>query len=993
MRNKGIIKLFAILLAIICIYQLGFTFIARSVERKARLYAQGSADRRQFYLDSVADEQAVSWIPGITYREARNNEVNLGLDLKGGINVVLQISVRDILKSLANHSQNPTFLAALADASQAQETSQQSYLDLFFEHFERRSAQGGNSISLSSAAVFGTRDLSGQVTPGDSNHAVESVIRAKVNAAVDNAFTVLRARIDKFGVAQPNIQRIGTSGRILVELPGVKDIARVKRLLQSTAQLQFWHAYNAAQIGDAFIEADRKLGTVVKAQAETKKMVKGGKGEKPSVVDSLLARSEKADTARLDRGPITSLVKRLGSSNRPELFYVATQDTAAINGYLAMRQFRETLPAEFKFARFLWGIPDPNMGNAIPLYAIKSNRKDRAPLSGDVIVNAQQQFNPRNGRPIVTVQMDAKGGRIWEKMTGAAYQGGTAIAIVLDDVVYSAPGVSSGAISGGRSEISGHFTVAEAQDLATKLNAGKLPAPAHIVQAEIVGPSLGRESIHAGLRSFVIALAVVLLYMIFYYALAGFFADLALMANLLFLFGVLASLHAVLTLPGMAGIVLTIGMSVDANVLIYERVKEELRQGKVLKQAVKDGYKYALSSILDANITTLLTGIILYVFGTGPIRGFATTLIIGISTALFTAIFLSRLFIEARLRKNKGVRFYTRLTGNWFQNAKIDFLGKRKISYAVSLILILVSLVSLFTRRLDFGVDFLGGRTYTVRFDKPVSTRDLTDALAKRFTDSDGQPVRPAVKTFGGDDQVKITTKYKIDRNDIAADDEIVRKLYDGLKAYLPAGYTLDRFQTTASDSPYGIMQSMKVGPTIADDIQKGALWAVLFSLAVVFVYILMRFARWQFSAGAVIAVFHDSLIVLGIFSLLHGWVPFSLEIDQAFVAAILTVIGYSLNDTVIVFDRIREYFKGRLKRSFGDQINAAVNSTLSRTLNTSLTTLFVLLVICCFGGENIRGFVFAIMIGVVVGTYSSVFIATPIMYDFNRADRDKKRR
>ena len=576
-------------------------------------------------------------------------------------------------------------------------------------------------------------------------------------------------------------------------------------------------------------------------------------------------------------------------------------------------------------------------------------------------------------------------------MTGAAYQGGTAIAIVLDDIVYSAPGVSSGAISGGRSEISGHFSVAEAQDLATKLNAGKLPAPAHIVEAEIVGPSLGGESIRAGLRSFVIALAVVLLYMIFYYALAGFFADLALVANLLFLFGVLASLHAVLTLPGMAGIVLTIGMSVDANVLIYERVKEELRKGKGLKQAVNDGYRYALSSILDANVTTLLTGIILYVFGTGPIRGFATTLIIGILTALFTAVLLSRLFIEARLNKGKGLRFYTRLTENWFQNAEFDFLGKRRLSYALSLLLILVSMVSLFVRRLDFGVDFLGGRTYTVRFDKPVSTRDLADALAKRFVDADGNPVRPSVKTFGGDDQVQITTKYKIDAESTAVDDEIVQKLYDGLKAYLPTGYTLDRFKTPASDSPYGIVQSIKVGPTIADDIQKGALWAVLFSLAGVFLYILMRFARWQFSAGAVIAVFHDSLVVLGIFSLLHGWVPFSLEIDQAFVAAILTVIGYSLNDTVVVFDRIREYFKGGVRRSFGAQVNAAVSSTLSRTLNTSLTTFFVLLIIFCFGGENIRGFVFAIMLGVVVGTYSSVFIATPIMYDFNRADRDKK--
>lgn len=992
MRNKSLIKLFAILLGIICIYQLSFTFIARSVEKRAKLYARGDAGKEQFYLDSVSGQQAVGWIPGITYQEARDNEMNLGLDLKGGINVILQVSVKDILKSLANDSQNPIFLAALHDASKAQERSQKDFLDLFFEYFQKLSARESGRLLLSSPAVFGTKDLNGQINPGDPDEAVQAVIRGKVDAAVDNAFTVLRARIDKFGVAQPNIQRIGTSGRILVELPGVKNAERVKRLLQSTAQLQFWDAYNLEQLGDAFMKADEKLIPIVKAQQQTQKAKKSASLGHKSVSDSLLAQSHKADQKHLDqdRGPITSLIARAGSPKRPELFYATAQDTAKISAYLSMRAFREHLPPAFKFAKFLWGIPDPNMKNLVPLYAVKSNRKDVAPLSGDVIVNAQQQFNPRSGRPIVTMQMDSKGASIWEKMTGKAYQQGTAIAIVLDDIVYSAPGVTSGAISGGRSEISGNFSVAEAQDLATKLNAGKLPAPARIIQAEIVGPSLGHESINAGLKSFVIALIVVFLYMIFYYSLAGFFADLALLANLLFIFGVLASLHAVLTLPGIAGIVLTIGMSVDANVLIYERVKEELIKGKGLKQSINEGYEHALSSIMDANITTLLTGIILYVFGTGPIRGFATTLIIGILTSLFSAIFLSRLLIEGKLKKDKGVTFYTKITKNWFQNVKFNFLDKRKISYVVSSILILISLVSLFTRGLNFGVDFLGGRTYTVRFDKPVSTRAVADSLAAQFTDADGNPVRPEVKTFGGDNQVKITTKYKIDQSGTQLDDEITQKLYDGLRAYLPAGYTLDQFKTLDNQSKYGIMQSIKVGPTIADDIQKEAFWALLFSLAVVFIYILIRFAKWQFSAGAVIAVFHDSLIVLGVFSLLHGYVPFSLEIDQAFIAAILTVIGYSLNDTVIVFDRIREYFKAHVKLSFGQQIDAAINSTLSRTLNTSLTTFFVLLVIFLFGGENIRGFMFAIMVGVVVGTYSSVFIATPIMYDFKRGGKDE---
>ena len=994
MRNKGLIKLFAILLAIICIYQLSFTFIARRVENSAERYAAGDSAKAQFYLDSVLNQQAVSWIPGITYQEARNNEMNLGLDLKGGINVILQVSVKDILKSLSGNSQNPVFLAALEQASHAQKNSQEDFLDLFFERFEVLRIEEKSELSLSSPAVFGTKDLSGQVNPGDPDESVKAVIRRKVDAAVDDAFTVLHARIDKFGVAQPNIQRIGTSGRILVELPGVKNAERVKKLLQSTAQLQFWDAYNLGQIGEAFLKADQQLRPLVEAQRHAQALAEEAHpGGKRSVADSLLAQAEKADRAGLPQnwGPIRSQIAQMGSPRRPELFYAAVKDTAQIDRYLSLSALREHLPARFKFAKFLWGIPDPNVKGLLPLYAVKSNRKDLAPLSGDVIVNAQQEFNPRTGRPIVTMQMDSKGADIWEKMTGEAYQNATAIAIVLDDVVYSAPGVTSGAISGGRSEISGNFSVAEAQDLATKLNAGKLPAPARIIQAEIVGPSLGHESINAGLKSFVIALIVVFLYMIFYYALAGFFADLALLANLLFIFGVLASLHAVLTLPGIAGIVLTIGMSVDANVLIYERVKEELHRGEELKQSIHEGYEHALSSILDANITTLLTGIVLYIFGTGPIRGFATTLIIGILTSLFSAIFLSRLLIEGKLKRDKGVSFYTRITENWLRNVNVDFLGKRKISYIASLALVVISLISLFTRGLDFGVDFLGGRTYTVRFDKPVSTRAVADSLAAQFIDADGNPVHPEVKTFGGDEQVKITTKYKIDQSGTQIDDEIIAKLYRGLKPYLPKAYTLAQFKTLDSQSQYGIMESIKVGPTIADDIQKEALWALSFSLAIVFLYILLRFTKWQFSAGAVLAVFHDSLIVLGVFSLLHGYVPFSLEIDQAFIAAILTVIGYSLNDTVIVFDRIREYFKVRVKQCFGDQINAAINSTLSRTLNTSLTTFFVLLVIFLFGGENIQGFMFAIMVGIAVGTYSSVFIATPIMYDFGKVRREDK--
>ena len=988
MHNKGLIRLFAILFGLVCIYQLSYTYIASQIEENADKFAQAKisddqtnyADLRheqaKFYLDSVKNEP---YFIGITYENAKNKELNKGLDLKGGINVILQISVKDILRNLANGSDDPDFVKALAEASQKQKTSQDPYVDLFFESF--------NSIDgakLASPNIFANKDLSDEINFNMTNQQVFPIIKRKIDESIVSAFEVIRERIDKFGVTQPNIQRLGESGRILVELPGAKDISRIQKLLQSTAQLEFWDVYQIGDLVDYFVQADKIAKQQLTAQDSTSKddteqQTKVAdstetEDELSELLDSSEDSTDVAENALEKTNPLFAKLQLSQNRQSAVLGIAQIADTATINSYLRNEKARNFLKNEKRFLEFKWGKPAKG-SEVIELYAIKGNRKGKPQLSGSVIVDAKQEYK-QTGEVVVSMKMNGRGSQIWEEMTKKAYENQTQIAIVLDNTVYSAPGVSSGPISGGNSQISGDFTITEAKDLANVLRAGKLPASADIIQSEIVGPSLGQEAIDSGINSFLIALILVLLWMIFYYGKAGIYADIALVVNIIFIFGVLAGLKAVLTLPGIAGIVLTIGMSVDANVLIFERIKEELAAGKAQYEAIKDGFKNALSSILDANITTGLTGLILLLFGTGPIKGFATTLLIGILTSLFTAIFITRLFLDSHNKSHKKIAFSTAATKNFLKDVHVNFLSKRKVAFIFSGALMIASIFLLSTKKLNLGVDFVGGRTYTVRFDQAVNANELETSLTEALGSAD-------IKTFGSDNQVKVTTNYKVNQEGIEIDQEIVAEMFTAFQDYLPDGFSLDEFSLSeGNDSEYGIMSSMKVGPTIADDIKEASLYAVFGSLIVVFLYILIRFRRWQFSVGAVTAVIHDTLIVLGLFSLLSGVLPFSLEIDQAFIAAILTVIGYSLNDTVVVFDRIREYYNIHPKWNLFKIINVGASSTLSRTLNTSFTTLVVLVAIFIFGGDSIRGFMFALIIGVIVGTYSSVFIATPIMFD-----------
>ncbi|QYA25479.1 protein translocase subunit SecDF [Gramella sp. MT6] len=977
MQNKGLIKVFAILFGLVCLYQLSFTFITNNVETNAEEFAvqevgedvenyselRDQAEAR--YLDSIGNDEVFA---GISYNAAKDKELNKGLDLKGGINVILQISVRDILSGLANDSKDPAFRKAIAEADEAQTDSQENYVDLFFEAFNNIP-----NAKLASPDIFANKTLSDEINFNMSNEEVEPIIRKKIDESITSAFEVLRKRIDKFGVTQPNIQRLGNSGRILVELPGAKDISRVKNLLQSTAQLEFWHVYKNNEIGNFLVQANNRLAEMKRTQEDVSEETDTTATSGDDEIDELLADSSDSTEVETGNNPLFDLIVSPGFQGGPVIATFKVQDTAKVMDYLQNPQIRSLLPSDMRYAKFVWGVADEDT-QTTGLYALKGNRNMEPPLSGSVITDAQQTYD-QLGRIAVSMQMDGTGAKIWEDMTGKASNEQSQIAIVLDNIVYSAPGVSTGPISGGRSEISGDFTITEGQDLANVLRAGKLPASADIIQSEVVGPSLGQEAIDSGINSFGIALILVLVWMILYYGKAGLFADVALVVNILFIFGILAGLGAVLTLPGIAGIVLTIGMSVDANVLIFERIKEELAKGKLQRDAIKDGFNNALSSILDANITTGLTGLILFLLGTGPIKGFATTLLIGIATSLFTAIFITRLFIDGYGKKGKSLDFSTSLTKNLFTNMNIDFLKKRKVAYIISGLFIVISIGSLITQGLNEGVDFVGGRTYTVRFADDVSPTEVQNDLVATFGSAEA-------KTFGPNNQLKITTKYKVDQEGAEVDEEIQRSLFEALGAYLPADLTYEEFTDGADDKQVGVMKSMKVGATIADDIKNASFWAVLGSLIVVFLYILLRFRKWQFSLGAVTAVFHDVLVVLGIFSLLYKVMPFNMEIDQAFIAAILTVIGYSLNDTVVVFDRIREYVNEHSSWALNKTVNSALNSTISRTLNTSLTTLVVLLAIFIFGGESIRGFMFALIVGVIVGTYSSLFIATPIMFD-----------
>ena len=974
MHKNGLVKFTAILFTVISILQISYTYVVSKIEKDALNYSVNliSDDEKDFsmkrdqaqrtYLDSVADIRVF----GITsYKDAKEKELNKGLDLKGGINVILQISVKDILKGLAENTNDMSFNQALDKADELQKNSNDTYLESFFVAFEENP-----SNNLASPDIFANRTLSDEINFQMTNDQVKPILRTKIDESITSAFEVLRKRIDKFGVTQPNIQRLGNSGRILVELPGAKDIDRVKKLLQSTAQLEFWTTEKNIDFFPFLNEASKVVKDLVD---EEKKLDE--KEKITSEIDDLLADVEvKADSLSMDKNPLLDLIIGTGFQGGPVLAQVYEKDLATVDSYLNNPKVRQLLPASKRFTKFLWGIPDPET-KIVDLYIIKANRNNIPPLGGGVVVDASQGYDMAQN-PAVNMQMNGMGAKLWEDLTGDAYKNNYNIAIVLDETVYSAPGVTSGPISGGRSEITGDFSLNDAIDLANVLRAGKLPASADIIQSEIIGPSLGKESIEKGINSFLIALLLVLIWMYFYYGRAGLFADVALVLNIVLIFGFLSGLGAVLTLPGIAGIVLTIGMSVDANVLIFERVREELRREKGLKQAVSDGFSNALSSILDANITTGVTALVLFVFGTGPIKGFATTLLIGIMTSLFTAIFITRMLVENHISKSKILDFSTSLTKNWLSNIGISFLIKRRISYVVSGTFIIIGLSSLFINGLNQGVDFVGGRSYVVRFEQPVSQEKIQSNLIKVLGNAE-------VKTFGSDNQLKITTNYKVDIDSSDIDDEINNILYTDLIEFMPENIAYEDFVVNGDENKQaGIMSSIKVGPTIADDIKKNSFYAVFGSLIIVFLYILLRFKNWQFSLGAVSAVFHDVLVVLGIFSLTYSFMPFNMEINQAFIAAVLTVIGYSLNDTVVVFDRIREYRNINTSWELPRVVDSALNSTLSRTLNTSFTTLVVLISIFVFGGESIRGFMFALIVGVLIGTYSSVFVATPVMYD-----------
>ncbi len=984
MQNKGLVKLFALLFGLVSIYQLSFTFKANQIEEDAQQFsinkiAETEADydskrsiERLNYLDSLKTQEVFNiGIAAYNYDEVKDKAMNLGLDLKGGINVILQISVKDILVGLANDSKDPVFRQALSDAEELQKDSQNTYLEDFFVALEAIDTDA----NLASPDIFANRTLSDEITFDMSDDEVKPILSAKIDESIISAFEVLRKRIDKFGVTQPNIQRIGNSGRILVELPGAKEVERVKGLLQSTAQLEFWDAFKGEEFANFLFQANEVLKEVV----DTSNEVDSEKADEDSISD--IIGDTDAETGEDGTvNPLIDLIRASGYTGGPVLASFESKDQQTVTGYLNNPRVRALLSPEQRYVKFVWGIPQIQQTNEedtqsielVELYALKGNRENKPQLSGAVITDARQSYQ-QNGNPSVSMQMNLKGAKIWEQMTGNAFNTGGQIAIVLDEIVYSAPGVTSGPIAGGNSEISGSFTLNEAVDLANVLRAGKLPASADIVQAEEVGPSLGQEAIESGMKSFLIALAFVLLWMIFYYGKAGIFSNVALLLNILLIFGILSGLGAVLTLPGIAGIVLTIGIAVDANVLIYERIREELYKGKGQKEAVRDGFSNALSSILDANITTGLTALILYTFGTGPIKGFATTLLIGILTSLFTAIFISRLLIDWHLNRGGKLEFSTGMTKGLFQSIKIEFLKKRKVAYLFSGAIITAGLMSLFTTGLDQGIDFVGGRTYTVRFVQDMNTEEVKTAVNDAFGSAE-------VKTIGSANQLKISTKYKVNENSAEVDAEVQEKLYGALVPFLPDETSYKQF--IDAENNIGKMYSGKVSPTIADDIKRSSVWAIIGSLIVVFLYILLRFKKWQFSLGAVAAVFHDVLIVLGIFSIAWKYLPFSMEIDQAFIAAILTVIGYSLNDTVVVFDRIREYINEHSSWDFDKIVNGSLNSTLSRTLNTSLTTLVVLLAMFVFGADSLRGLLFALIVGVLVGTYSSVFIATPIMHD-----------
>ena len=982
MQSKGAIKLFTILLVIGCIYQLSFSFVTRSVEKAAVEYAAAfdeteQAAKEAYYLDSIQNEPVYNLlVKKFTYKECKEKEVNLGLDLKGGMNVMLEIQVQDLVKSLAGESQNdPAFVEALERANAALKAGASDYIGEFAKAY----AETSNGAPL--AAIFVSPDRK-DITPNSTDDEVIKVLRNETDAAIAASFNILRSRIDHFGVTQPNIQRVPNSNRIMVELPGIKEPERVRKLLQGSASLEFWVVYDAQEVLPILAEADQ----MIKAGQQPAEEVAAEATEQSSDLAAEAAATESEEEALTgfsrENNPLFALLDPTYSGGC--IVGAAREaDMPAINEYLARPEVKNLMPADLVLA---WAVKGEDyFGGRYALYALRSIDGKPA-MDGASVATAQENYSQNGANAEVNLTMTANGTSQWAQLTGQNV--GKPIAIVLDGLVYSAPNVN-GKIEGGNSVITGNFTIQEAQDLANVLKSGKVPAPARIIQDQVVGPSLGIESINAGMFSFVLAFILVLLYMGLFYKTAGWLADIALVLNIFLLMGVLVSFGSVLTLPGIAGIVLTMGMAVDANVIIYERIKEELRGGKGLSMAIKDGFSNAYSAIIDGQLTTIITGIVLFVFGNGPVQGFATTLVIGILTSVFCAIFITRMLIEKVAEKWGNVSFSRSWSENWLANVSFDFIGKRKSAYILSGSLAVISIISFFVLGFNTGVDFTGGRTYVVRFDQNVSAEEVRTAVESALVSDDASKSSVEVKQYGGENQVRIITQYKYDDTSEETTAEVDALIYEAVKGFYSYPISLDGFVSTQDDEN-GIISSEKIGPAIAKDMLFGAFYAVLFSLIAIGLYITIRFKRWEWATGATLALVHNSLLVIGAFSLFYHIMPFGLEINQAFIAAILTIIGYSINDTVVIFDRIREYISLYPKREMKENINKAICSTLSRTLNTSGTTIVTLLAMFILGGENLRGFIFALLLGVIIGTYSSVFVATPVAYDILRRT-DKK--
>lgn len=988
MQNKGFVRVFAILLTLVCLFYLSFSFVTRHYANKAKEYAKGDPKLEQDYLDSLANEKV--WFGNWTLKDCQEMEISLGLDLKGGMNVILEVSVPDVIRALADNKPDETFNQALSTAAQQAKTSQDDVITLFVREYHRLAPEAPL------AQLFATQQLKDKVTQRSTDAEVERVLRSEVKAAVDNSFNVLSTRIDRFGVVQPNIQSLEDKmGRIMVELPGIKEPERVRKLLQGSANLEFWETYNSRDVAPILQAADTRLRALLADADTTAAGTQAAPAAAPatSTADSLAAVLRGQETqpgtatlAQLKKEHPLLAILQVNPNGGPVAGYANYKDTAEVNRYLSMPDIQRTLPRDL---RLKWGVSavstDPK-AQTFELYAIRSTeRNGRAPLEGDVIVDAYNEYDTY-GHPAVGMTMNTDGARRWAQLTKKNV--GSCIAIVLDNYVYSAPRVNN-EITGGRSQITGNFTPEEAKDLANVLKSGKMPAPAHIVQEDIVGPSLGAASIRAGFISCVVAFVLLMVYVCSMYGFrAGMVANGALLLNMFFTFGILTSFQAALTMSGIAGLVLSLGMAVDANVLIFERTKEELRNGKNVKKALADGYKNAFSAIFDSNFTSIITGVILFYFGTGPIRGFATTLIIGIAISFFTAVYLTRLVFDHYMSRDKWqhLTFETKFSKGVLQDTHYDFMGRNKTWFISTAVVVLVCAGFLLTRGLSQSIDFTGGRNYQVRFEQPVEAEQVRDLMEGQFDDANVNAI--AIGTDGR--TIRITTNYRIDEEGSNIDSEIEAKLYEVLKPLLAEGTTLEQFIDRDNQEGGSIISSQKVGPSIADDMTVAAIWSVIFALVAIGLYILLRFRNVAFSVGSIAALAFDTVGILGIYSIFWGILPFSMEIDQTFIGAILTAIGYSINDKVVIFDRVREYLHLYPKRGTFQLFNDSLNSTLTRTLFTGSSTLIVLVIIFFLGGESIRSFSFAMILGVVIGTFSSLFIGSPIAYSMMKKKRER---